>query len=95
MRTRAGRDLVVVMRTSRTVDVAVMRAAGSRLHALEIAEGRIEAEAEGRLVGGLDLRPAPGWSEVMLTVPASAVGEGNTDLLLKGRYASYQFWFYQ
>jgi hypothetical protein len=95
VRSRGGRDLVVVMRTSRSVDVAVMRAAGSRLHTLEITEGRIEAEARGQPIGGLNLRPAPGWSEVMLTVPASSVGDGGTELVLKGRYASYQFWFYQ
>jgi hypothetical protein len=95
VRTRAGLDLVVVMRTSRSVDVAVMRAAGSRLHTLEITEGRIEAEAGGQRIGGLNLRPAPGWSEVMLTVPASSVGDGATRLVLKGRYASYQYWFYQ
>ena len=95
VRTRAGSDLVVVMRTRREVEVAVVRAAGSSRHALEIAEGRVEVEAGGRPVGGLALRPAPGWNELVLTVPASAVGDGATDLLLKGRYASYQYWFYQ
>jgi hypothetical protein len=95
VRTRADRDLVVVMRTRGTVDATVLRAQGPARHTLEIAEARLEAFAEGRSVGPVTFRPPPGWTEVLLRIPAAALGEGSTPLRLQGRYASYQYWFYQ
>jgi len=95
VRTRAGADLLVVMRTSGVVEAAVLRAAGSGLHALEIPEGRLTITASGHPVGRLLLRSGAGWNEAVFTVPKEAVGDGATELLLEGRYASFFFWFYQ
>ena len=95
VRSRGGRDLVVVMRTSGSVEAAVLRASGSGLHSLEIPESQVAFTAGGQAVGRLILRPGPGWSEAVFTVPAAAVGAGGTELVLEGRYASFFFWFYQ
>jgi len=43
----------------------------------------------------LRLANAPGWNEHVVRLPREAVSDGSTRLELRGRYASYQYWFYQ
>jgi 4-amino-4-deoxy-L-arabinose transferase-like glycosyltransferase len=95
VRTQAGRGLVIVMRTTAAVEAAVLRASGSGVRPLEIAEGRLEILVGGKPAGRLALRPGPGWSEVVFSLPAAAVEDGRSEIELKGRYASYFYWFYQ
>jgi hypothetical protein len=93
--TRSGRDLVVVMRTSAAVEAAVLRASASSLQALQIPEARLTLLASGQAAGHLLFRPEAGWTEIAFKVPAAAVGDGQTELRLEGRYASFHYWFYQ
>lgn len=95
VRTHKGRPLVVVLRTSAQVDAGVLRAAGSRLHSLDLSKGRLEVRAGGQAVGSIVLRLAPGWGEAVFGLPAGAVGDGVTDLEVRGQYAAYHYWFYQ
>jgi hypothetical protein len=95
VRTRGGRDLFVVLRTSATAEAIVMRATGSLGHGFEIPESRIEVLAGEKPAARASFRAGPGWSEVVLRIPQSVVLEGATDLELRGRYAAYHYWFYQ
>ena len=46
-------------------------------------------------MGPIALRLAPGWGEAVFGLPAGAVGDGVTDLEVRGQYAAYHYWFYQ
>jgi hypothetical protein len=95
VRTRKGRPLIVVLRTTAKVEAAVLRAAGSGLHTLDLSKSRLELRAGGRAVGTIALGVAPGWAEAVFGLPAAAVGDGGTDLEIRGQYAAYHYWFYQ
>jgi len=93
--TRAGRDLVVVMRTHAPAEARLLRARGATATTFALPEATVTVTAGGRGVGSYDLSNAEGWNEHVLRVPAVAVSEGGTRLELSGRYASYRYWFYQ
>jgi hypothetical protein len=95
VRSRGGRPLVVVLRTLRTVHVQALRAQGALAADLEIPVANMTVEAGGRTVARLEMPNGPGWNEHVFTIPADAVGEGTTELRLSGRYASFEYWFYQ
>jgi hypothetical protein len=93
--TRAGRDLVVVMRTRAPADARLLRARGATTTTFALPEVTVTVTAGGRGVGSFGLSNADGWNEHVLRVPAVAVSEGSTRLEISGRYASYRYWFYQ
>ena len=95
VRTRKGRDLTVVMRTSSSVNANVMRAVGSGQYGVEIAEAGIIVETGGRTSARVTFRPRPGWDERSFLIPGSFLAEGSTPFVLTGRYASFYYWFYQ
>jgi hypothetical protein len=95
VRSRRGRPLVVVLRTLRTVQVQALRAAGGLVAKVEIPAADVAVEAGGRTVARLEIPNGPGWNEHVFAIPADAVGDGSTELRLSGRYASFQYWFYQ
>jgi hypothetical protein len=95
VRSRAGRPLVVVLRTLREVQVQALRAQGGLVAEVEIPVTGMAVEAGGRTVARLEMPNGPGWNEHVFAIPADAVGEGATELRLSGRYASFQYWFYQ
>ena len=93
--TRAGRDLVVVMRTRTPVDVRFLRASGATETTVAVPETVLTVSAGGRVVAQVRAPNVEGWNEHVFRVPASAVADDSTALELSGRYASYRFWFYQ
>jgi hypothetical protein len=95
VRTRKGRDLVVVMRTSSSVNANVMRAGGSGQYGVEIAEAGIVVDTGGRISARLAFRPRPGWDERLFRIPGSFLEEGTTSITVAGRYASFFYWFFQ
>ncbi len=95
VRTRAGRDLVVVLRTRSSLVARALRASGGFAAEVEVPEAGVVVLADGREVARLALSNAPGWNEHVFRVPAAAVGEGFTRLELRGRYAAFHYWFYQ
>jgi hypothetical protein len=90
-----GRDLVLVMRTAGSAQVAVWRASGSGMFELEVPEAGIVVTAGGQAAGRMGFRPEPGWNEVVFRIPGRLLGEGDTPLVLQGRYTSYFYWFFQ
>lgn len=100
VRTSRARDLVVVFRTSATVEGRTTRSAGSgpavaQVHEIEIAEAGMVVRSEGRTLAPLRFPNGPGWSEHLFRVPREALAEGTTDLTITGRYGSFHYWFYQ
>jgi hypothetical protein len=95
VRTRAGRDLIIVMRTADSATAGVMRASGGGQFPMEIPEAGIILRADGRNVGRVTFRPRPGWDEQVFRITADRLHDGYTRLELSGRYASFYYWFFQ
>jgi hypothetical protein len=95
VRSRAGRELVMVLRMRTPVPVRVMRAAGSGASEVALPEAGLVVRASGREVARVGLRNGEGWSEHVLRLPAEAIADGSTALELHGRYAAFHYWFYQ
>jgi len=95
VRTHAGRDLVIVMRTRSSIVARGLRAMGGLASEVAMPEAGVLLTAGGMAPLRLRLPNAPGWNEHVLRLPKEAVAEGSTRLELRGRYASFQYWFYQ
>jgi 4-amino-4-deoxy-L-arabinose transferase-like glycosyltransferase len=95
VRSHAGRDLVVVLRTRSPVLARAMRAQGGLAVPVEVSTAGLVVRTGGREVRRLALSNRPGWNEHVFRVPAEAVAEGTTGLELSGRYAAFHYWFYQ
>ena len=95
VRTRKGRELVVVLRTRSSLVARALRASGGTATEVAVPEAGIVVRAGGREVARLALRNAPGWNEHVIRIPAQAVTEASTRLDLRGRYAAFHYWFYQ
>ncbi len=95
VRSEPQRELVIVMRTAPTVEVAVLRAQGAAVFALELPTAGADVSIDGRPVGRATFRARPGWDEMVLHVPAGLVTAPRSRLELKGRYGAFQYWFYQ
>jgi hypothetical protein len=95
VRTRKDADLVVVMRTSSSVNANVMRASGSGQFGIDIAEAGIIVDTGGQVSARVAFRPRPGWDERSFRVPGRFLSDGSTPLTLSGRYATFYYWFYQ
>lgn len=100
VRTARGRDLVVVFRTSATVEGRTTRTAGggppaSQIHEIEVPEAGMIVRVGGRCLAPLAFPNGPGWSEHVFRIPGDALADGTTELALSGRYASFYYWLYQ
>ena len=94
LRAAPGRDLVVVMRTARGMDVPVVRI-GAAPVSVGFAPAGLVLRVGGRPVATLEAVPAEGWDEWVLRVPAAAITGERTRLEVSGRYASFAYWAYQ
>jgi hypothetical protein len=95
VRTGAGRDLIIVMRTADSATAGVLRASGTGQVPMQIPEAGIVLRADAKPVGRVSFRPRPGWDEQVFRITADRVQEGRTRIQLSGRYASFYFWFFQ
>jgi hypothetical protein len=94
VRTHAGRDLVVVLRSHGSVEARGMRAQGPLLVPLEIREAGLVVAAAGRTLRFAFPNHA-GWNEHLFRLPAEALSDGTSEIRIQGRYASFRYWFYQ
>jgi len=95
VRTHAGRDLVIVQRTRSSIIARGLRASAGLASQVAIPEAGILVAASGQPPLRLRLPNAPGWNEHVVRLPKELVSDGSTRLELRGRYASFQYWFYQ
>jgi hypothetical protein len=93
--TRPGRDLLLVMRTAREAQAAVLRPAGTGLATLHVEQAGVVLSVDGREAARAALAPADGWDEWRLRVPGSAIKGERSRFELRGRYASFRYWAYQ
>lgn len=95
VRTTAGRDLIIVLRTADSASAGILRASGSGQFPLEIPEAGIVLRVEDKTVGKVSFHPRPGWDEQVFRVTADRIQQQRTRLTLSGRYASFYYWFFQ
>jgi hypothetical protein len=93
--TAPGRDLVVLMRTAPSHTANLLRASGRSAQVFAFPEAGLRLFAGGREAAHWRGTPRDGWDEVVLRVPGTLVGAPDTRLTLRGRYASFYFWFLQ
>ena len=90
-----GRDLVVVVRTAADAAASVMRASGGGVFTASFAEAGFALDVGGRPQPRERFQPAAGWHEHVFSVPGAAISGTKTTLALRGRYASFYYWFFQ
>jgi hypothetical protein len=95
VRTIPGRDLVVVSRTASSVAATILRAESARQFSIEIPRATVAVEVDGSPPLERTMSPGPGWDEAVLRIAGALVTKERTALRLKGRYASFHYWFYQ
>jgi hypothetical protein len=95
VRTRPGRDLVIVARTATSMGANVLRAETAGQFAIEMPRVGVAVEVDGAQAVSAAHAPAAGWDEMVLRVPGALVRGERTALRLKGRYASFHYWFFQ
>jgi hypothetical protein len=95
VRAHARRPLLVVLRTADSQGANTFRAEGSRTVTLEFKEAGLKAALFDQTCGRVNFDPGSGWDEVHFQLPADLVREGRNRITLTGRYASFQYWFFQ
>jgi hypothetical protein len=95
VRTRAGRELVVVVRSHRRGEARALRAGGGLVASLDVPTSALVVHTEGREVARVEWSNDDGWTEHVFRVSADAVGDGSTPLEVAGRYTAFHYWFFQ
>ena len=95
VRAAPGRDLVLVLRTAPAVEAAVLRVGAGRVAELTFPEAALAVKVDGRAAADVHGRPAGGWDEWVVRLPAALIRSERTRLEITGRYASFYYWAYQ
>jgi hypothetical protein len=90
-----GRELLMVVRTAPALDANLMQASGPRRVGLEFVEPALIVSIDGASVGRESFPTRPGWNEHVIRIPGNLVRTARPRLDVAGRYASFQYWFYQ
>jgi hypothetical protein len=93
-----GKDLFVVMRTTRALGVRLLRASGPPGGAafdVDLPDPAIALSVEGRPYSTVRLSPSTAWDEHVLRVDGALLGATRTHLELRGKYGSFYYWFFQ
>ncbi len=90
-----GRDMLIVLRTAPAIDAITRRASGTRAIGIGLPEAQVSVGVDGAPVVRATFHPREGWDEAVLSIPGSALTARRTRLRFSGRYASFQYWFFQ
>jgi hypothetical protein len=93
--TEPGREMVVLLRTAATAAATALRPAGPLNITLGFPRAGFEVEVNGHALGRVEFQPRAGWDEVAFRIPGRLIPGSETSLRLRGRYASFYYWFYQ
>jgi hypothetical protein len=93
--TTPGRDLLVVLRTAPETAARVWTAAGAGVYDLSFPDASITLSVDDQRLGTATFAPRAGWDELLMKVEGARITRARTTLELRGRYASYRYWFYQ
>jgi hypothetical protein len=92
---RPGRELLMVLRTAPAIDANLLQTSGPRRVGLEFPDAAFTVSVDGRAMGRANVRTRPGWNEVVIRITGNLVRQERPRLELAGRYASFQYWFFQ
>jgi hypothetical protein len=92
---RPGRELLMVLRTAPAIDASLLQASGPRRVGVEFPDGAFTVSVDDRPMGRATFRTRPGWNEVVIRITGDFVRRERPRLALAGRYASFQYWFFQ
>jgi len=95
IRTRASRELVIVLRSHPNAEARALRARGGVVAAIDIETAGLVVRVEGNPVARIEVPNHPGWNEHVIRVPADALVSDVTRLRLSGQYTAFQYWFFQ
>lgn len=90
-----GRDLLVVLRTAPAVDANLLRVSGPQRVGVEFPEAVLMVAVDGQVVVRDTIRTQPGWNERALLITGNLIRSASPRLEVSGRYASFQYWFFQ
>jgi hypothetical protein len=84
-----------VLRTAPAIDASLLQASGPRRVGVEFPDGAFTVSVDDRPMGRATFRTRPGWNEVVIRITGDFVRRERPRLELAGRYASFQYWFFQ
>jgi hypothetical protein len=90
-----GRDLLIVVRTAPAIDANLLQVAGPRRVGVEFPEAVLSVAVDGQIALRETFRTQPGWNERALLITGNLVRRARPRLEIAGRYASFQYWFFQ
>ena len=93
-----GKDLLVVLRTTRSLGVRILRASvpvGGSAFDVDLPEAVMALTVEGRPYRHVRFSPQAGWDEHVIRVAGAELGAARTRLELRGNYTSFYYWFFQ
>ncbi|HEY8148347.1 MAG TPA: hypothetical protein VIK51_05535 [Vicinamibacteria bacterium] len=92
---RPGRELLMVLRTAPAIDASLLQTSGPRRVGVEFPEAAFTVSVDGQAMGRASFHTRPGWNEVVIRITGNLVHGERPRLELAGRYASFQYWFFQ
>jgi hypothetical protein len=90
-----GRDLLLVARTAGTLDANLLENGGPRRVGIEFPDAALLVWVDGQALGRATFRIEPGWNEIVLRIPGALLRRARPRFEIGGRYASFQYWFFQ
>ncbi len=85
----------MVLRTAPAIDASLLQASGPRRVGVEFPEAAFTISVDGQAMGRANFHTRPGWNEVAIRITGNLVRGERPRLELAGRYASFQYWFFQ
>jgi hypothetical protein len=92
---RAGRDLLMVQRSTATTEVNVVKPAGRSKSALSIQEAFVDVTVDGGSGQRTRYRSEPEWHEQVFRLSGATLQPPCATIGLRGRYSSFHYWFFQ
>ena len=90
-----GRDLLIVLRTAPSIEATLLQVGGPRRVGVEFPEALLMVSMDGEVAVRDTFRPQPGWNEHTLLITGNRVRSARPRVEVSGRYASFQYWFFQ
>jgi hypothetical protein len=77
------------------VQAGTLRASGTGAVRIDFPEAVLSVDVDGSVVADLTFQPRPGWDERVIRVPGASLRSAPMRLRIRGRYASFYYWFFQ
>ena len=84
-----------MLRTAPAIDANLLQVSGPRRVGLEFPEAVLSIAIDGQTAVRETFRTQPGWNEHAVRITGNLVRGPRPRLEVSGRYASFQYWFFQ